>query len=403
MTDMQVLPATLERIVTKTAIHFLSVHGDEIDDAITTALADIGEFAAVDRSYVFQRTTPTTMTNTHEWCAPAIEPMIDHLVDVPVDVYPWFWSRIRRQEVVHVEDVAALPPEAAADRENLEAQGIRSVVAVPMVHDSEVVGFIGFDAVDTTKHWSDTDLGLLESVSDMFVHAIEHRRSSERMEQLVRSKDEFVASVSHELRTPLTAVVGLAGEMFEGLDRFDEGEVREFAGMIAEQSIEVARIVEDLLVVARADIGQVPIDIGPIDLGVELATVLRSLRPEGDQSISVPESARAVARGDAMRVRQILRNLLTNALRYGRRDVWAEMSADGDWATVRVFDDGPGVVPEERESIFSPYHRLGKAGALPASIGIGLTVARKLARLMGGDVTCLPGDVSCFELRLPAA
>ena len=403
MSGILVLPTSLEGIVAKTAMKFLGVDPREIDDVIDGALGEIGVFAEVDRSYVFQRTGAGMMANTHEWCAEGVDPMIDQLQEVPVDIYPWFWEQIRERKTVHVADVADLPAEAVSDRENLEAQGVKSVVAFPMVSgEGELVGFIGFDAVDQHKDWVDHDLALLRSVSDMFVHALEHQESEERMEELIRSKDQFVASVSHELRTPLTVVLGLAAEMFSNIDRFDMGELREFAGLITEQSTEVARIVEDLLVVARADIGQVTISSHPMDLIDELDAVLRPLPPRLADRVERIDADLPTVMGDPLRVRQILRNMVSNALRYGQDRVHFSVEDDEFWVRLLVHDDGPGVTEDQQEAVFSPYHRShNDKTTKPASIGIGLTVARTLARMMGGDVVCIPGPTGTFEVRLP--
>lgn len=404
MSGILVLPTTLEGIVAKTAVQFLGVDPRKIDDVIDAALEEIGLFAGVDRSYVFQRAGAEVMANTHEWCAEGISPMIDHLQAVPVDFYPWFWEQIRERRVVHVADVSDLPTEADSDRENLEEQGVKSVVAVPMTSgEGDLIGFIGFDAVAQRKEWSDHDLALLRSVSDMFVHALEHQEAEKRMEELVQSKDQFVASVSHELRTPLTVVLGLAAEMFSNIDRFDMSELREFAGLITEQSTEVARIVEDLLVVARADIGQVSISTQPMDLIEELEAVLRPLPPHlSDRIERIDEKLPSVI-GDPLRVRQILRNLVSNALRYGHHRVRFSGEADDLSARLLVHDDGPGIAEDQQEAVFSPYHRGDRNETTPASIGIGLTVARTLARMMGGDVTCVPGTSGTFEVQIPRA
>ena len=405
MSGILVLPTTLEGIVAKTATQFLGVDPRKIDDVIDAALREIGMFAGVDRSYVFQLVDAETMANTHEWCAEGIDPMIDHLQEVPVDVYPWFWEQISKREVVHVADVANLPAEAVSDRENLQEQDVKSVAAFPMVSaEGDLVGFIGFDAVDQHKDWSDHDLALLRSVSDMFVHALEHQEAEERMQELVRSKDQFVASVSHELRTPLTVVLGLAAEMFSNIDLFDMSELREFAGLITEQSTEVARIVEDLLVVARADIGQVSISTRPMSLIDELEAVLRPLPPRLAGRIERFDADLPNVVGDPLRVRQILRNVVSNALRYGRDRVHFSVEDDEIWVRLFIHDDGPGVTEDQQEAVFSPYHRSQLDGETkPASIGIGLTVARTLARMMGGDVVCAPGESGTFEVRLPRA
>lgn len=404
MSGILVLPTTLEGIVAKTAVQFLGVDPRKIDDVINGALEEVGLFAGVDRSYVFQREGAEMMANTHEWCADGINPMIDHLQAVPVDFYPWFWEQIRERRIVHAADVSDLPTDADRDRENLEGQGVKSVVAVPMIStEGHLIGFIGFDAVAQRKEWSDHDLALLRSVSDMFVHALEHQEAEKRMEELVRSKDQFVASVSHELRTPLTVVLGLAAEMFSNIDHFDMAELREFAGLITEQSTEVARIVEDLLVVARADIGQVSISTQPMDLIEALDAVLRPLPPRLADRIERIDEALPSIQGDPLRVRQILRNLVSNALRYGQHRVRFSVETDDSSARLSVHDDGPGVAEDQQEAVFSPYHRGDRHETTPASIGIGLTVARTLARMMGGDVTCVPGPSGTFEVQLPRA
>lgn len=231
-----------------------------------------------------------------------------------------------------------------------------------------------------------------------------HREAQERLEELVRSKDEFVASVSHELRTPLTAVVGFT-EVLEADDgAFSGEERRELLRDIARSAHEVAAIVEDLLVAARADIGMVAIVPEPVDLCDQAEAVLRTLGDEEAGGVTI-RGERARAWGDPVRIRQILRNLLINALRYGGDRIEAvagSVSLEPSRVRLVVRDDGPGVPESEAEAIFAPYRRAHNAPGQPASVGVGLAVSRELARLMGGDLVyeCREGW-STFELTLP--
>ncbi|MGH8925126.1 MAG: sensor histidine kinase [Acidimicrobiia bacterium] len=111
-----------------------------------------------------------------------------------------------------------------------------------------------------------------------------------------------------------------------------------------------------------------------------------------------------MVQGDHLRVRQILRNLITNALRHGGDVIRVELGTSAGTGTITVIDDGPGVPPESLDRLFEPYHHgRGDAGQ-PASIGLGLTVSRFLARLMEGDIRLVPHpDGTAFELSLPAA
>ena len=226
--------------------------------------------------------------------------------------------------------------------------------------------------------------------------------SNERLAQLVRSKDEFVASVSHELRTPLTAVLGLAEELRDHADNFTLEERRDLRNVIAMQAREVAAIVEDLLVAARADIGEVSVFPASIDLATAVDDVLAVI--ESGESLEPAVARPLIAYADPGRCRQVVRNLVTNALRYGGKTVRVEGWSTNGFVHLAVRDDGPGLSEEEAEQVFEPYESVHSESTQPASIGLGLTVSRRLARLMDGDlVYSHDGKWSSFELTIPAA
>ncbi len=226
------------------------------------------------------------------------------------------------------------------------------------------------------------------------------KEAERRLEESVRARDRFVATVSHELRTPLTAIVGLVDELVEGYHRFGDDERFEMLELVAGQAHEMAAIIEDLLVAARAETRGVVLSITDVDLAAEAAAVIRAL-PEADRR-GVAATGSAQAKGDPRRVRQIIRNLLTNALRYGGSEIAVRVGGGEQVGWVEVVDSGPGLPPEDRERIFEPYQRAGNAESKAGSVGLGLSVSRQLARLMGGDLTYRVDGGSVFRLELPA-
>jgi signal transduction histidine kinase len=223
------------------------------------------------------------------------------------------------------------------------------------------------------------------------------RERSDAMAELIKAKDEFIANVSHELRTPLTAVIGLTSEMAGSAPMTSE-EQTELLQLVADQAAEMANIVDDLLVAARSDMGTVSVDIQEVDLIAELEATVEGVGLE----VTVQEESLPTVLADPKRVRQILRNLLTNALRYGgpERRVVAGSLSDQAWLEVR--DNGPGIPDEEAQQVFEPYVT-GHSGA-EGSVGLGLAVARQLAELMGGSLQYERSDgESVFTLRLPLA
>lgn len=294
----------------------------------------------------------------------------------------------------------------------------RTAMVVPLVTSDGRNGvLIVADPLSAVSGFNDRDLRLAETVANRLTVSLENGRLEdslaeltklkERLEALIRSKDQFLASVSHELRTPLTGIVGLAQELTRDDHVLEDGEAEEFLGLIYEQSSELANIVEDLLVAARADIGTLVIKPRTVELSSELAPVLASHARKDGRGKIIPQvrcTGEAMALTDPLRLRQIMRNLLSNAVRYGGQQVWVEIERRAEkWAVV-VADDGAGVPPDAAESIFNPYTRASNSVVVPQSVGLGLSVSRQLARLLDGDLTYeRANNVTRFVLLLPAA
>ena len=227
----------------------------------------------------------------------------------------------------------------------------------------------------------------------------EARLAQRKLASLIESKDELVASVSHELRTPIASIMGMAHELHDRSADFSDEERAELLAVIADQSREVANIVEDLLVATRADVESLTMRPEKLLLADEVRRVIANEKSPIAVAIEADENTTAWV--DPLRLRQILRNLLSNARRYGGDTVTIRVRTDLDRVVVEVVDDGPGVPPGEEEAIFQPYIRNRSDQALPGSIGLGLSVSRRLARLMGGDLVYRRDHGSVFELSLP--
>jgi len=225
-------------------------------------------------------------------------------------------------------------------------------------------------------------------------------------EEQYASRDRFVAAVSHELRTPLTALVGFSTTLSDNTVEPDSPEADEILSIITDQAHEAADIVEDLLVAFRQQPGEIPLQIGTTDLAEEAQTVVSaftSTRSSGSQRVSL-EGDRVIVAADPLRLRQIIRNLVTNAHRHGGDQMTVHTYQKEGYGFVAVADNGQGFDPDEAEMLFKPYGRSRHTDTSTGSVGLGLTVARQLARLMGGDLTARRDEESTvFELELPLA
>jgi len=268
----------------------------------------------------------------------------------------------------------------------------------PSVASVEVSG-----QIYETRYSPIRDGAAVVGVIGVAVDVSEQARANERLSESVRSKDRFVATVSHELRTPLTAVVGFAHELRKRVGDLDAAEILTFVDMIKEQAVEVGDLVEDLLVLSRSETAHMTVASDPLDLWEQVDAVLAAR--DFDATLTVERSGGAAkVLADPMRVRQVVRNLLNNADLHGGDHITVRVVQAEETMSLFVIDDGDGVPEADRATMFEPYQQASAVEHHNDSVGLGLTVSRDLARLMGGDLTYVYyRDHSFFELRLPAA
>lgn len=317
------------------------------------------------------------------------------------------WNRLIEDAGLVLENAGIGADYVAVCRRTLAPQGFdRNVVAgIEAVlsgtanryrHDYSLV-------VGTSEKWFRMDVTPVAGTGAVVAHwdVTDERKARTALEDLIRAKDEFIASVSHELRTPLTAVVGLTHELSEG--RIEPHEVPELQALIAQQAQEVSDIVEDLLVAARASADAITIRPSPFNIRREIEVVVKPwVRGDANAIDLSGLDSKLVGRGDAVRVRQIMRNLVANAVRYGSRPIAVEARSDGRTVKIAVRDHGDGIPSEAVDRMFEPYARLGGQVGLPSSVGLGLYVSRLLARMMDGDLQYQRREgVTEFCLTLP--
>ena len=323
----------------------------------------------------------------------------DTWLDGPHSETPTSYAHLSRGEpsVIRIKELTG------HERELYEADGLESELMIPIYVFGDWYGSVGFADDSLDRQWEAQDLHMLRTAAQMIGSFLERRQTRARLEELVRSKDEFIASVSHEIRTPLTSVLGFTDILTSGDTEVDANERRELLGLIGREAQEVSWIVEDLLAFARADIGTLAATAVPLSPFEQTHAVLAGQPPELVERVTVEDSLhRALA--DPGRVRQIMRNLLTNAFRYGGPEVSVAIEEQDGVVATYVTDNGNGIPEDQRTLIFDAYHSAHERGGQPGSVGLGLNVSRKLARVMGGDLTYSYEDGhSIFCLSLPLA
>jgi signal transduction histidine kinase len=232
-------------------------------------------------------------------------------------------------------------------------------------------------------------------------YRMEHLRMETELNaqlELSDSKDAFIASISHELRTPLTGIYGFSEHLLEN-GIADPVETLELIRLINKDSADLSRMVDDILTAARLESDVLAFEYQAVALYEEAAAAIAPLQRAG---ADVRLEGNALVWADPVRTRQVIRNLVSNAIQHGGPAVEVYLETNERNAVVTVSDNGSGVDSSIIERLFERFVNDGEESLLNGSIGLGLSIARSLARTMDGDVTYVrAGGWTNFVLTLP--
>lgn len=223
----------------------------------------------------------------------------------------------------------------------------------------------------------------------------------DRERELSALKDRFVATVSHELRTPLTSLKGFTTTLLE--NDLNPSERHEFLTIMSDQAEELHGLIEDLITFSRIGAGALTITSGEVDLHQLTDSVLAGFGARGSGvTNNVPSGSLVLA--DAPRVRQVLRNLVDNALKYGKQPVFVTALRETGQTRCLVLDGGNGIDPARAHLVFEPYARLVDDLTMSSpGLGLGLPIVRELVEAHGGEVHIVTRNgFSGFEFTLPS-
>ncbi len=318
-------------------------------------------------------------------------------------------------EPVQVADIAVPGAYEGRLREILIDSGIRAILAVPMVREGRLIGCLGVTRNRPGDFPAET-IELLRTFATQSALAIQNARlfheiedKSRQLEAASRHKSEFLANMSHELRTPLNAIIGfseiLAEKMFGDINE----KQTEYLQDILESGRHLLSLINDILDLSKIEAGRMELELTDFNLPTAIENALILVRERASRRRirlgSTIDPHLGMLSGDERKVKQVLLNLLSNALKFtpegGRIDVGARLH--DQVAEVSVTDTGVGIAPEDQEAVFEEFRQVGTADKKAEGTGLGLALSRKFIELHGGRiwVTSAVGTGSTFTFTIP--
>ena len=287
-----------------------------------------------------------------------------------------------------------------------QVTGIASYLSVPLWRQRRLAGALTLAYYERTGRFARRQVTLAKGLAHHALVALETARLIRSLEEANRAKSDFVAAVSHDLRTPIHILVGFADMLLDGATGELMPEQRELVDKIRERSLQFRDLVDGILAVARLDAQRGQALAAPIRLDHLCTSVQRELEDRRAPGVALRVRARPLTiEVDAPKVRMILRNLVSNALKFTTSGEVA-LTADVADGTLRlcVTDSGPGIAADERAGIFEMFQQ-GSAGrrAGGSGLGLGLYLVRRLAQGMGGSTQLVAADPgrTVFEVTIP--
>jgi GAF domain-containing protein len=298
--------------------------------------------------------------------------------------------------------------------------GFRALLAVPLLAADQIVGALVVRRKQPGEFPKST-VDLLQTFAAQSVLAIQNARLFSEVEEKGRqlaeasqNKSQFLSSMSHELRTPLNAIIGLTEMMVTNAARFGTEKALEPLRRVNGAGTHLLSLINEVLDLSKIEAGKLELNPEPVNLPRLIDEVIGTAGQLAEKNknrliVETQENLGALT-ADPMRLRQILLNLLSNACKFtksGEVALRVRKVADGrDWIELAVADNGIGMTAEQQAKLFQDFTQADSLTARRyGGTGLGLAITRKLARMMGGDVTVTsePGRGSVFTVRLPAS
>jgi signal transduction histidine kinase len=318
-------------------------------------------------------------------------------------------------EPVEIRDIMDEGIYQSRVREILIRTGYRSLLAVPLLREDRLLGGLSVNRKRAGAFEPET-VDLLKTFATQSALAIQNARlfreigdQSRQLEIASRHKSEFLANMSHELRTPLNAIIGFSEVLAERMFGEINDKQAEYLADILESGRHLLSLINDILDLSKIEAGRMELDVSDFDLPGAIDNTMTLIRERAHRrgvalGRGIDEGVGRV-RGDERKVKQVLLNLLSNALKFtpegGRVDVRADVR-DG-MIEVAVTDTGVGIAPEDLDAVFEEFRQVGLAAKKVEGTGLGLAISRKFIELHGGRIraTSQVGAGSTFAFTLP--
>ncbi|MCG8590220.1 MAG: response regulator [Proteobacteria bacterium] len=396
----------LETRLAELSRHFLGLGAEDVEEGIFDGLSAIGGLIGVDRAWLVSVAADgASELARYEWAAEGVPKRVDAVTAEKRWQFPWASARLMAGRVLRIRSLRELPPEADAEKEDMQERGVTSMLGVPLLSGDRFAGYVGFECLGREQDWGEETVTLLRLVGDLFVSALRRKRAEENLresqEQLVQSQKmeaigRLAGGIAHDFNNLLMVISGCSDALRERVDASDA--LREDVDEIHGAAQRAASLTRQLLAFSRRQIIEPrTLDLGHVVAGLE--PMLRRVIGEDVELVTQRVAPLGAVKADPGQIEQVLLNLAVNARDAmpdgGRLEVQAanrrlsgkEARAlglpSGLYVELLVRDTGAGMDDDTRARVFEPFFTTKERGR---GTGLGLSIVYGIVRQSGGGI-----------------
>lgn len=381
---------------------FINIPIEALSDEVNKALELMGRFVNADRVYMFDYDFSLGICkNTFEWCADNISPEINNLQEVPLELIPeWVDSHQLGKEMC-IEDVFAMPEDNGI-RQILEPQGVQSILTLPLIENQNLWGFVGFDSVKLKHNYSKKERNILSVFCELLVNVRSRINTLEEIskakkiaEEASKSKSLFLANMSHEIRTPLNGVIGFTDLLINTeLNQVQ----RQYTKDINISAKVLLNTINDILDFSKIEAGKLEIEYIENDIMDIIYESMDIVKYDANQKdvelvLDISMYAPRIVKVDSKRLKQILINLLGNAVKFTSSGYvklsmeYTNINENLGKFSFSVKDTGIGISEEDSSKLFKAFSQADSSTTRKyGGTGLGLIISDMIAKKMGGKI-----------------
>ena len=323
--------------------------------------------------------------------------------------YPGYFHALEESRTIAANDAVTDPRTREFAGDYLKKFGITSMLDVPIRRYGKVVGIVCHEHTDLKRDWTLEEQDFAASIADLIslsLEASERKKAEIELERSNKDLEQFAYVASHDLAEPLHTIIGFADRLKKYCERVPDPTAHDYFDRIVKAALRMQKLIEDILVYSRVTTKAKPFE--PVDLNTLFQEVVVDLEARLKDSEGRIEAAKLpVVRGDRAQLQQLFQNLISNALKFRKKEapprvIVTSRILDDRTAEISIQDNGIGFEEKFIEQIFQPFQRLHGWSEFDGS-GIGLAICQKITLRHGGEITAKskPGEGSTFLLKLP--